>query len=162
MRKRRWAAATIGVAVAIAAAAGTRFRRFVIREESMRPDLAPGDWVIARRRAGPLQRGDVVVFDDPTGSGLSLVKRVIGLPGEAMGIDGGRVTVDGALLADRWAHGVTAPDGSWAVGDGAVWLLGDNRPHSVSDGRLLGPTPIDDIEWVVTGRYWPTDRIGRL
>ena len=137
-------------------------RRFAIREASMSPTLADGDWVIARRRTGPLDRGAVVVFPDPAGSGMQLVKRVIGLPGESIGIEGGRVTVDGALLADRWAHGMTRPDGSWEVGDDQVWLLGDNRAHSVSDGRILGPTDLADIEWVVVARYWPRDRMARM
>ena len=161
MRTRGWLAGTVAVSVLIAASLRGVARRFAIREASMAPTLADGDWVVARRSTGPLDRGDVVILPDPAGSGMHLVKRVIGLPGETMGIDGGRVTVDGALLADRWANGMTRPDGIWEVGDDQVWLLGDNRAHSVSDGRVLGPTDVADIEWVVAARYWPRDRMGR-
>ena len=128
----------------------------------MAPTLSDGDWVVAKRRTGPLERGSIVIFPDPAGSGMQLVKRVIGLPGETIGIEGGRVTVDGALLADRWANGMTRPEGTWDVGDGQIWLLGDNRAHSVSDGRVLGPTDLDDVEWVVVARYWPRTRIGKV
>lgn len=128
----------------------------------MEPHLTNGDWVIARRRTGVPSRGDIIVFSDPAGSGMNLVKRVIGLPGECIGIRGGRVTVDGALLADRWASGTTSPDGAWYVPDGYVWLLGDNRAASTSDGRILGPTPLDEVDWVVVARYWPSSRVGRL
>ena len=128
----------------------------------MAPALEADDWVIARRRHAPPERGDIVVFTDPSDARRSLIKRVIGLPGERVGIEAGRVTVDGALLADRWADGQTHPDGAWQVTESEVWLLGDNRGRSVSDGRTHGPTPIDAIGWIVMARYWPKDRMGRV
>jgi signal peptidase I len=162
MRRRRIVAGAVGVAfVAVALLRGVA-RRFAIRESSMSPALEEGDWVIARRLTGVPERGDVVVFDDPTGSGMHLVKRVIGLPGEHVGIEGGRVTINGALLADRWASGVTGPDGSWDIPPDRVWLLGDNRALSASDGRVIGPTPLEDVRWLVLARYWPTDRAGTV
>ena len=160
VRKRGIVAGGIALVIVTAAALRGVARRFAIREASMDPVLVDGDWVIARRRTGALERGDIVIFEDPAGSGMYLVKRVIGLPGEHIGIQGGRVTINGALLADRWASGTTTPDGEWPVTPGHIWLLGDNRAHSVSDGRVLGPTPIDDIQWVVVARYWPRSRAG--
>lgn len=162
VRTRTIVAGTIGLAAAAAAVARGLLRRFAIREASMTPTLLDGDWVVAKRRTGVLERGDIVVLDDPGGSGLQLTKRVIGLPGERIGIEGGRVTVNGALLADRWASGATRPDGEWTVGEDEVWLLGDNRAHSISDGRVLGPVPVRDIHWTIVARYWPRDRAGRV
>lgn len=162
MRKRGLIAGAIGVGVLTAAALRGVLRRFAIEEASMAPALEPGDWIVAKRRTGDLERGDIVVFADPADTGMNLVKRVIGLGGESIGIESGRVTIDGALLADRWANGLTAPDGSWDVPAGHVWLLGDNRGASTSDGRTLGPTPLDDIGWVVAARYWPTSRAGAV
>lgn len=162
MPKRGMIAGTLAVSLIAAATLRGATRRFAIRETSMLPALEDGDWVIARRRTGRPDRGDIVVFDDPTGTGLHLVKRVIGLPGEHLGIERGRVTVNGALLADRWAAGSTLPDGAWEVGNDEVWLLGDNRRHSVTDGRVLGPTPLRDIPWLVVACYWPTARARML
>ena len=162
MPKRGVIAGAFAVSLVAAAALRGTTRRFAIREASMAPALEDGDWVIAKRRTGRPHRGDIVIFDDPTGSGMHLVKRVMGLPGEHLSIEGGRVTVNGALLADRWATGSTKPDGAWDVGVDEVWLLGDNRRHSVSDGRVLGPTPLRDIRWVVVARYWPSSRVGML
>ncbi len=125
----------------------------------MAPALEPGDWVIARRRTGTPERGDIIVFRDPTGSGMNLVKRVVGLPGEDIAISNGRVSINGAILADRWAVGTTAPDGEWQVPEGHVWVLGDNRGASRSDGRTIGTTPVEGIGWQVVARYWPTSRI---
>jgi signal peptidase I len=162
MSKRRIAAGTVAVGIAAAAALRGVARRFEIKEASMSPVLEPGDWVLARRHSGTPERGDIVVFTDPTGSGMNLVKRVIGLPGEGVAVVDGHVSIDGAVLADRWANGITRPDGEWLIPEGNVWVLGDNRGQSRSDGRMLGPTPVDTIGWHVIARYWPRNRIATL
>ena len=160
MSRRGVIAGTAAAAVVAGAALRGLTRRFEIRESSMAPVLEAGDWVIARRLSRTPERGDIVVFADPTGSGMNLVKRVIGLPGESVTISNGRVNVDGAILADRWAVGVTKPDGTWDVSDDHIWVLGDNRGASRSDGRSIGTTPLDSARWQVVARYWPRNRLG--
>jgi len=160
MARRGIIAGSVGVAMLAAAALRGVLRRFEIREDSMSPALNSGDWVVAKRRTGILERGDIVVLADPAGTGMNLVKRVIGVPGERIGIENGRVTVNGAVLADRWANGVTEPDGEWELPDGHIWVLGDNRPLSRSDGRLFGPIPIESAQWQVVARYWPPTKAG--
>lgn len=162
MARRGLIAGSIAVTVLMAGALKGVLRRFEIKESSMSPTLESGDWVLARRRSGTLHRGDIVVIDDPMGTGLNLVKRVIGVPGEHMGIESGRVTVNGVVLADRWADGVTEPSGEWDVVDGEVWVLGDNRPQSRSDSRTFGPIPVASVRWHVVARYWPTSRVGMV
>jgi signal peptidase I len=162
MRKRGIIAGTIGVTLLTAAALRGVLRRFEIREASMAPTLESGDWVVAKRRTGSPARGDIVVFDDPTGTGMNLVKRVIGVSGEQVGIDNGRVTIDGSVLADPWTNGVTAPDGQWEVPDGYIWILGDNRSASKSDSRLYGSIPTESVRWQVVARYWPSTRTGMV
>ena len=160
--RRRVAAGMVAAGIVAAAALRGVARRFEIREPSMSPTLEPGDWVLAKSHSGIPERGDIVVFTDPTGSGMNLVKRVIGLPGEHVAVIAGQVSIDGAVLADRWANGITRPDGDWSIPEGHVWVLGDNRGMSRSDGRMLGPTPIDDIGWQVIARYWPRNRIATI
>lgn len=128
----------------------------------MEPTLREGDWVIARRRPRTPRRGDIVVFEHGDRPGLSIVKRVIGLPGERVAIHGGRVFIDDAPLADPWANGFTAGEGTWEVPEGSVWVLGDLRSTSGSDSRLLGPIALDGIHWQVVARYWPSGRIGMV
>lgn len=159
MTRGRLIAGAMAVIVVTSAALRGVSRRFEIKESSMSPALEPGDWTIARQYRGAPQRGDIVVFTDPIGSGMNLVKRVIGLPGEEVVVDVGRVSIDGVILADRWANGITRPDGSWSVPDGHVWVLGDNRAESRSDGRVLGATPMETIGWEVVARYWPRNRV---
>ncbi len=162
MSSRRTIAGVVGItAVSLAFARGLT-RRFEINEVSMSPALVPGDWVAARRRTGIPARGDIVVFDDPTGTGANLVKRTIGLPGEEIRITKGMLTIDGAVLADKWAQGSTSPEAQWTVPDNHVWLLGDNRGFSTHDGRVFGPTAIDSIHWIVVARYWPAGRLGLI
>ncbi len=162
MSKRGIIAGAAAAAVATFAVVRGATRRFEIRESSMSPTLDPGDWVIARRISGIPDRGDIVVFRDPTGSGMNLVKRVIGLPGESIAISNGSVSIDGAILADRWAVGATSPDGEWNVPEHHIWVLGDNRGASRADGRTIGTTPLEAAQWQVVARYWPRGRLGSV
>lgn len=128
----------------------------------MQPSLSPGDWVIAQRLRGAPRRGDIVVFSHPAVPEMSVVKRVIGLPGEHVQIGNGQVHIDGEILAEPWADGPTLPDGKWAVPPGQVWVLGDHRALSTGDSRSLGPLPVELVKWRVAARYWPAARATRL
>jgi len=55
------------------------FRRFLVEDESMRPTLEPGDYVLVNRwayRFHSPKRGDLVVVQDPEMPERFLVKRV--------------------------------------------------------------------------------------
>ena len=151
-------------AVALLGYTGLRgkLRRYEIAEESMEPTLRSGDYVVAQARSGPLNRGDIVIFPHPSRTGLELVKRVIGLPGESITLSNGQVHSNDSILAEPWADGPALPDGTWLVGDSEVFVLGDNRAASASDSRQLGPISESAIGWRVTARYWPLHGIGRL
>ena len=87
----------------------------LIPSESMEETLLVGDFLLFNRQiyapaqglAGRLmpyrqvRRGDIVVFrhSDPP----LLVKRVVGLPGDRLRIQDGRVLIDGAALAEPYA-----------------------------------------------------------
>jgi hypothetical protein len=51
-----------------------RLRRYAIADNSMRPTLEDGDWVLAARTA-PVP-GDVVISDLPGRAGFEIVKRI--------------------------------------------------------------------------------------
>lgn len=46
-------------------------------------------------------RGTIAVFAHPSGSGVSYVKRVIGLPGDRIALQGGVVTIDSVAIPRR-------------------------------------------------------------
>ena len=153
---------TASILLGGAAAAWLRERvsRFEAVDHSMSPALAPGDCLITVRpgRRGP-RRGDMAVF---RAGGRHLIKRVIGLPGERIRIEGGIVAVDGAPLAEPWWAGATRPNGEWRIPDGAWFVMGDNRPRSGLDSRTIGPVDRRDLHSIALFRYLPLKRAGRL
>ena len=128
----------------------------------MSPTLEPGDYVLARRNALPFRRGQVVIYSHPERPDFSLVKRVIGLPGEHVVVEAAQVHVQGHVLAEPWADGPTLPEGSWSVGPSELFVLGDRRAVSADDSRTTGPIPFESVEATVRYRYWPFSRVGKL
>ena len=132
---------------------------------SMQPNLYGGHLVmtekITYRFLHPPRRGDVVVIDMP-GEEIPLIKRVIGLPGETVEVQGGRVWIDGKLLEEPW---VTRLGGRGCPATNVpplhVFVLGDNRPNS-RDSRSFGPVTLDHLAGHALFIYWPPERIGLL
>lgn len=66
---------------------------------SMENTIMPGDRLIGNRLAflkDTPERGDVVIFHYPDDEEELYVKRVIGLPGEEVRIDDGKIYIDGS------------------------------------------------------------------
>lgn len=104
-----------------------------VRSHSMAPTLRDGQLVPTRSlRRGTPARGDLVVVDHAR-AGRRIIKRVVGLPGETVVLDGGVVSVDGVPLPEPYA-GRSWFSGRFQVPAGHYFLLGDNRDAS-SDGR---------------------------
>lgn len=102
------------------------------------------------------QRGDIVIAEQPNGA-PTLVKRVIGLPGETIELQNGHTFIDGASIHEPWithfGNGDFAPR---QIPEGFVFIVGDNRPAS-HDSRAIGPVPIEHIKGRVIFIYWPLD-----
>lgn len=151
---RGWAAAL--AAVVAAAVLIARFAGFttLVRSGSMRPALEPGDVVLTTRvhRTTSVRRGDVVVFTSRERGG-TLVKRVVGLPGERVEIDGGMVRVEGAPLAEPCAQPSGGYRGTFAVPEDAYLVLGDAREAS-DDSRSWADPYVRrrDLRGIVRGR----------
>lgn len=98
---------------------GTTFvvQAFKIPSESMEPTLLVGDHLLVNKfifegtgawyeKLLPyrsIRRGDIVVFKFPYEDHMDYVKRVIGLPGDRIRINGRKVYVNGALLSEPYA-----------------------------------------------------------
>ncbi|MCP4248661.1 MAG: signal peptidase I, partial [bacterium] len=132
-----------------------------VTENSMSPALQDGDYVIATRLVSAPLRGDVVVFAHPATPGFLMIKRVIGLPGEAVRIEHGQIAANGHLLAEPWANGAIPGAHDWHLDGRHLVVLSDNRTVSTEDSRELGPLPMGDL-WRVGFRYWPPGRVGRI
>lgn len=124
-----------------------------IPSESMEPTLMVHDWTIGSRLAYDGQkapeRGDIVIFYQQDEE-ETMVKRVIGLPGETVSFVGGKVYIDGEPL-DESAYlddsVVTECDETFTVPKDSYFMLGDNREISL-DARYWEHTYIteEDME----------------
>ena len=103
----------------------------------------------------PPSRADIIVFHFPKDPNRDFVKRVIGLPGETVSMEDGKVFIDGdklnePYLQERDNHNM-APT---LVPPSSYFVMGDNRDGS-SDSRYWGPVPLENIVGNVLLRYWP-------
>jgi signal peptidase I len=107
-------------------------------------------WLVSA--AGP-RRGDVVVLSSPE-DGDTLVKRVMGLPGETVVVRGGVVYADGRAVERRVSGAANGLDyGPILLGESEYLVLGDNRGNS-HDGRAFGPVPRETIHGRVEAVVW--------
>ena len=131
------AALTLAALVAAITALVVRRHRWLtrVRSWSMYPTLQPGDLYLTRAIARPdhIRRGDLVVIQSAE-LGRAVIKRVIGLPGEAVQITPDRVIIDGIGLPEPYPTIDGGTTGTFHVPTGAYLVLGDNRPRS-SDSR---------------------------
>ena len=109
-----------------------------------------------------VRRGDIVAYKWPVDTSRKWVKRVVGLPGDTLGMSGGILTVNGAAVHEPYVIRTDSvsvepsPDIEEVVGkrpDGKIpdrdnwgptvvpprsyFVLGDNRAHSL-DSRYWG------------------------
>ena len=138
--------------------------RIRVESVSMQETLNPGDFVFVNRLAykwGEVGRGDVVVFDPPFESEEPYVKRVVGLSGEVVTIENGKVYVNDALVQEPYLDAYFHSTGSWEVPVGEIFVMGDNRNNS-SDSRSWGTVPVENIIGRALFVYWPFEQWGAL
>ena len=155
---------------------------FEVEQESMMPTVNPGEYVLIDKispRFNDYQRGDIVVFQPPEGygqGGVPFIKRVIGMPGDIVSLNNGRVFVqqpgaspvridepyvvhtiggEAAPTLPKDAEGTS----SWTVPAGSYFVMGDNRPDS-QDSRFFGVVDRELIVGRAWLRYFPLDRMG--
>jgi len=98
---------------------------------------------------------------------ISYIKRVIGLPGDHIKIEGGKVYLNDEKLGETYLQpGVVTDslDGGYIdliVPENHVFVMGDNRSQSV-DSRRFGCIPFNKIESKVVLRFWPLNVFGKV
>ncbi|MDD2920922.1 MAG: signal peptidase I [Anaerolineales bacterium] len=124
---------------------------------SMRPTLEDGEFVLVSKlnyRFGKIDRGDIIVFHYPVNPKQELIKRVIGLPGDYINVQGGVVSVNGQALDEPYIAAMPLYTGDWVVPEGQLFVLGDNRNDS-SDSHSWGYLPFGDVVGKAVVIYWP-------
>jgi signal peptidase I len=93
-----------------------------------------------------------------------LIKRVIGLPGDAIEARNGTVLINGQPLAEPYVNPVcngTSDFGPVAVPAGQLFVMGDNRCGS-RDSRMFGTIDQDLVRGRAFAKFFPFDRVGWL
>ena len=139
--------------------------RYQVHGQSMEPSLHNGQYLIANKVTywlHPPERGDVVVLRPPSNEGtIPYIKRVVGLPGDRIEIQEGRVWVNGVILNEPYTGGPPAYRNSWVVEEGYYFVLGDNRNNS-SDSHRWGLLPQENIVGKAVFSYWPPEYWGTI
>ncbi len=161
---------------------------YVVQGSSMEPTFDNWDYLITDRlsyRFEPPERGDVIVFCLPDSGECSfwerllhhnltsprtLIKRVIGLPGETVSVNDEGVKItndehpDGFILDEPYLSpsNLGGPSGmTVTLNDNEYFVLGDNRRVS-SDSRIWGVLPKQDLIGHVVVRLFPLSKLGIL
>ncbi len=137
-----------------------------VEGQSMEPNLHTDQRLVVEKVSYHFhapERFDVVVLKLPARGDELLIKRVVGLPGETVEIEDGRVYINGKLLEEPFLRGDTRPGrhGQVTVPPLHVYVLGDNRDHS-NDSRSFGPIPLDNIVGRAWVSYWPPEEMGMV
>lgn len=163
--------ALLALVVALPLAVRHRFEGVWIPSTSMAPTLLVGDYVLIDKAAHWRVRGDLVVFTDPSDGNQTLVKRIVGLGGEEIVVQGRDVYInceprtDGCRpLAEPYADFTdevrAAKDvEGLEIPSGHVFVMADNR-NAGEDSRHWGPL----AQTLIVGRaawiYWSSDAEG--
>lgn len=162
---------SVAVATASAPPIGAALTPVRIDGTAMLPTLVDQELVAVDGSAyakGSPARGDIVLIAVPNGGGMQVVKRVIGLPGDVIEVDGSqnptavlikpggtgpwRMLHEG-YLPQLWTtlNNCCGPDGKasasgepYTLPKGEYFVMGDNRNFS-SDSRSFGPVPAPDL-----------------
>lgn len=120
---------------------------FIVSGASMQETFQSGDYLIVDQlsyRFHEPKRGDVVIFKYPLDPNKYFVKRVIGLPGETITVEGNVVTVvnnqhpNGTILTEEYINTMINPNHvNTTLGVDEYFVMGDNRDQS-SDSRSWG------------------------
>ncbi len=134
---------------------------------SMAPLLSDQERIFINKfvyRFEPIERGDVVVFWYPLDRTKSFIKRVVGLPGDMVEIQQGRVYINSKPLEEPYVPPQfedTTGYGPVRVPRESYFVMGDHRISS-NDSRVFGPVPQAFIYGKAVFAYWPMTHFGTI
>lgn len=140
---------------------------FIVKGESMDPTFEDGEYLIVDEisyYAGDPERGAVVIFKYPKDPSKYFIKRIIGLPGDTVVIEGGKVMIQtaenrvGFTLSEPYIENASSENKTVTLRDGEYFVMGDNRRNSL-DSRAWGPLPRENIVGRAILRLFPPNEI---
>lgn len=141
---------------------------FLVAGPSMAPTFTKHEYLVIDKmtyRTHTPERGDVIIFRYPLDPDIFFLKRVIGLPGERVEVNTGKVTImhgsEVQVLDEPYAVANTNSAKAVTLGEDEYFVLGDNRSESV-DSRIWGPLHTRYIIGRAYLRLFPFTRTGYL
>jgi len=144
---------------------------FYVKGASMEPSFYDHEYLIINEinyRFAKPERGDVIVFRYPLDPSQYFIKRIVGMPGERIKIEKGRVKI----FNQKYPEGIFLDESNYllpgtrtpgkidvTLQENEYFVLGDNRNSSL-DSRGFGPVPKENIVGKAWFRGWPVERIG--
>lgn len=108
---------------------GMRF--FRVPSNSMEPTILVSDYLLTLEE-DDYRRGDIVVLDDPLAKGGYIVKRIVAIGGDSIGVGGGGLILNGGYASEPYKmEPVDYAMPQYQVPADHVFVLGDNRNWSV-------------------------------
>ena len=138
---------------------------------SMENTIMPGDDLLGLRTAYLFkepQRGDIIIFKFPDDESQKFIKRIIGLPGDLVQIEDGKVYINGSTtsleepyLKEEWTRN-TGPF-EFVVPEGCYFVMGDNRNDSLDSRYWDNPfVTEDEIIGKAEFIYYPFSHFAKL
>ncbi|WP_320164908.1 signal peptidase I [uncultured Trichococcus sp.] len=150
-----------------------RFFLFIplkVEGDSMSPTLAQGNYILYETFSD-ISRFDIIIFSNEEGE--TLIKRVIGLPGDSVAYSEDRLYLNGEPIEEPFLgtekqqgmdvftsdFDLLSLTGMEKVPQGSYFVLGDNRVRS-RDSRIFGFVAQADIAGKASMVYYPLDDFG--
>ncbi|MBI4034062.1 MAG: signal peptidase I [Candidatus Brennerbacteria bacterium] len=167
MRKLIWSFLEVVETLVIAVVAVFLVRNFIaqpflVSGSSMEPNFSNGNYLLVDEltyRFREPQRGEVVVFRYPLDRRAFYIKRIIGLPGERVLVEEGKVSImkgnEEIVLNESYlTGGPTRGRFDVTLGSEEYFVMGDNRNFSF-DSRSWGSLQQEDVIGIARLRLWP-------
>ncbi|CAM4279003.1 signal peptidase I [Paenibacillus endophyticus] len=152
------------------------FSPFIVDGPSMQPNFETGERLIVNKILYSIREpkfGEVVVFDVPE-QGRKFIKRVIGVPGDKIKLDGDDLYINDKKIDEPYlkeaieaAHangqlynekGATSDVADLVVPEDTIFALGDNRSDS-TDSRVIGFVSDKEIVGRADIIFWPLNKL---
>lgn len=149
----------------------------IVNGSSMEPTLHNSDWLLLKKKAAP-KRYSVINFSPSSKKKEFYVKRIIGMPGDQIYVDGQSLYLNREPLSKKYFPKMgldELPDGTTRImvskkiskelenlseiPKGKYFVLGDNRNNS-KDSRVLGLVSEQQFSGVVHLRLFPLTKWG--
>lgn len=151
-----------GAIIAVFLIFALAFRVVGVDGDSMNNTLKDGDWLAVSGITVNLDRGDIVVINQPWERNVPIIKRVIGVEGDTVDIDfvQGRVYVNGEEIYEPYIAEKTAlsydVEFPVTVGKDQIFVMGDNRNDSLdSRSSKIGMLDVHYVLGKALFRFYP-------